>query len=421
MKIAWLGPVGAGGGVSGMGALLLEGVLQQGIDVDYYYSFEEVPEQLRQYDNLSLISTPRQWEWYRWYSSAPFTAFLSSTVARTRAYDRLCDLLLQHHSTAPYDLIFQLSQTELFKIGQNLQQLPPVVIYPCVHAAGELRWHRRESAYALQSESFLKHYLVRAFLTYRSWIQKCELRKPTLIIGMSQRFNDSIASDYNISPDRQAVLYHPIPSRDEAATQAADEAANKREVIKLLFVARISVRKGLQYITELSHRLDDLAGQVNIDVIGGFTQWSDYCGHLKELNPKIARYLGGFNHLEISAAYDGGDILLVPSLYEPGGIVVGEALSHGVCVVASDAVGSAEVLDGDCHRSFPAGDMDKFERQVRQLIEDLKTRGLELRQQARLQAKKHFAPDKIAKDIVLLFEKVASGYSKDDREKVNVT
>ena len=406
LRIAWLGPVGEGGGVPGMGAMLLDGVLRQGVAVDYYCSFEEVPDSLRQYDNLTLVSTPRHWSWNRWYSKAAFTAFLSATVARTRAYNRLCSLLLERHAKNPYDCIFQLSQTELFKLGQNRHRLPPIVIYPCVHAAGELYWHRQESAYALQSESTWMHYIVRAFLTYRVGIQKHEMHKPALVIGMSQRFNRLVAADYGISPEHQAVLYHPIPPLDEATARTADEATNSRTTIKLLFVARISVRKGLQYIVELSKRLDDLAGQVQIEIIGGHTQWSDYRGHLNDLNPQIARYLGGLKHQDILAAFNNADILLLPSLYEPGGIVVGEALSCGVCVVTSDAVGSAEVLDSDCHREFPAGDMDEFERQVRQMIEDIKIRRQELRQCAREQSKKHFTPDKIAKDLVRFLEQI---------------
>lgn len=416
MRIAWIGGIDVGGGVSGMSEVLLEGLLRHGIQVDCYYSFGNVPERLREIQNLTVIHIAPEWEWGRWYSRG-VGAFLSSSLARMQAHNRLCDLLIENHARQPYDCIFQFSQTELFKLGQNLDKLPPIVIFPCVHAAGELRWHRRESAYALKSENFAIHYLVRAFLTYRSWVQKRQAHKPALIIGMSQRFNDLIAVDYSISPERQAVIHNPIHPQESTAVQIADEAANQRSVIKLLFISRISVRKGLEYIVELSQRLDDLAGEVQIDVIGGWTLWSNYCKHLEELNPNIARYLGGMSHADTMATYDTADILLAPSLYEPGGIVVGEALSKGVCVVASDAVGSAEVIDGDCHRPFPAGDMDEFERQVRQLIADLKTRRQELRQSAREQAQKNFAPDKIVRDLVVLLGQVASSQDKEVLKK----
>jgi glycosyltransferase involved in cell wall biosynthesis len=404
MKIAWIGS-----GVSGLGTFLLEGLLRQGLQVDYYCSLEDIPEKLKNTDDLTFVTTPRQWEWDKWYSRNSFLAFLSGTVSRTKAYNRLCDKLIENHAKAPYDCVFQFSQTELFKLAKNLDKLPPIVIYPCSHAAGELYWHRRESIYALQSENFLVHYITRIYYTYRVWVQKRQADKPALIIGPSWRFNKLMAADYNILPERQAVIYHPTKMQDQATARSVDEASAHRTMTNLLFISRISFRKGLEYIVELSHRLDNLSGQIQIDVIGGYTQWSDYRGHLKELNPNTARYRGELPHPEMMATYDSADILLVPSLYEPGPIVVSEALSRGLCIIASDAVGAGEIVEGDCFRSFQSENMDEFERQVRQLIVDLNTtRRQELRQSAREQARKHFEPDKIAQDMLLLFEKVSS-------------
>ena len=405
LRVAWFGEVGDGANV-GMVSLLLDGILRQGCQVDYYCMVEHVPEWLLQHDNLTVISTLPEWSWDRWYSRAPFAAFASGLFARTKAYSRACDKVIDRHAADPYDCIFQFSQTELFKLGQNLDKLPPIIIHPCTHAAGELHWHRRESAYALQSEKWWMHYITRLFLAYRAWVQKRELRKPTLIVGPSHRFNVLVAADYDVSPARQRVLYHPAPAPSRETIQAGDAAAANREVTKLLMVSRISVRKGVQYIVELSHRLDDLAGQIQLDVAGDRTQWSDYLTHMKELNPRTACYRGQLGYKDVLAAYESADILLVPSVYEPGPIVTSEALARGVCVVTSDAVGAGEIITGDCHRSFPSGDVDQFEHQVRQLIADVKTRRLELRQAARAQYQQHFTPEKIAQDLVRILQEV---------------
>jgi glycosyltransferase involved in cell wall biosynthesis len=114
------------------------------------------------------------------------------------------------------------------------------------------------------------------------------------------------------------------------------------------------------------------------------------------------------NRTEIAEAYSNADALLIPSLYEPGGIVVGEALSYGLCVVASDAIGSAEVLEGDIIREFSSGDMDGFEREVRQLISDFKVDRQGLRSMARLQCEKHFTPRNIAETLISYLQE-ASG------------
>jgi glycosyltransferase involved in cell wall biosynthesis len=408
-RIAWLGPSGDSGGVPSLGTNLLAGLLRKGVQVDYYTSTEkEISDRLREFPNLNIIAVSPQWEWGKWYSRNAFSSFLSSNVARMRAYNRLSDLVISNHLQKKYDCIFQLSQTELFKLGKNLHQLPPVIVYPCVHAAGELYWHGQESAYALEVESSWMHYITRMILSYRAWVQKREVRKPNLIIGMSQRFNSLTQADYGIQPSRQAILYNPIPAQSAESVSIADELAIQRTVIKLLFVARISVRKGVQHLIDLSHRLDDLSGQIEIDVIGDRSQWSNYLPHLDKLNPNIARYLGGMQQAQLNLAYQNADAILLPSLYEPGGIVIGEALSHGLCIVVSDAIGSAEVIEGDCHRHFPAGDMDRFEQEVRKLVNDLKTNRQPLREAARQQCTKHFAPDKIAQDGLALIQSVVA-------------
>ena len=412
MRIAWIGGVSNGGGVGGIGALTLHSVLQSGIQVDYYRSTDPIPDYLLEHPKLSVVATPSWWDWGKWYSSKPFTAFISGTFARTQAYNELCLKVIENHAKEPYDSVFQFSQTELFRLGKNLDKLPPIVVYPCVHAGGEYYWHGQESQYALQVESYFKHYLTRCFLGYRTWLQPRELKKTTLVIGMSRRFNDLIAKDYKIEPTRQRVLYHPIRSQDEEVIQKSDLAAKERRIVKLLFVSRMSVRKGLQYIVELSHRLDDLAGQVEINLIGGSTQWSDYSGHLKDLNPKTAKYIKSMNRTELAEAYNHADALLIPSVYEPGGIVVGEAISHGLCVVASDAIGSAEVLEGNIIREFPAGDMDRFEQEVRKLVADLNVDRQSLRSEARDQCEKHFSPDDVAKTLIEYLQEASEGNSR---------
>jgi glycosyltransferase involved in cell wall biosynthesis len=411
MRIAWLGSARDGGGVPGMGGMLLEGLLNRGAQVDMFTteSDQEIAHSLRGHKNLNIVRTDPRWSWGRWYSRKAFLAFMSSTIARARAYGRLCDLLIARNSQVPYDCIFQLSQTELFKLGRRHKELPPIVVYPCVHAAGELRWHRRESAYARQSESMFMHYVSRIFLIYRSAVQKRELRKPALILGMSHRFNELLSQDYGIDPRRQAVLYHPIrtATNDTLPTQ---ERADSREgrPIRILYVARISVRKGVEQIIELSHRLDDLHGQIQIDVIGDRTQWSNYLQHLKNLNPRTSRYLGALSHDATMSAYGDADLLLLPSMYEPGGLVVGEALSQGVCIVVSDEVGSAEPIEGDCCRKFPAGNVAEFERQTRALIQDVRGRPDELRAHAHAQAVESFAPGKIADQLFGILADVAT-------------
>lgn len=340
--------------------MLVNGVLDAGEDLTLF-SYDP-PEVLKELfpprPNFSLVHEQLHWEWNRWYSRHGLMTFVSSALARAASYKRLVRRLVDEHRLNPFDVILQFSQTEIFSLAKHLHKLSPVVLFPCVHAAGELRWHRKESKYALQSESWWRHRIVRSNLWHRSRIQRNALLRVYGQIGMSKRFNELMRQDYGVRAERQAVVYQPISAKPPLAVSSSER-------IKLVFVGRISVRKGIEQIVELSYRLNDLAKDVEMVVLGGPSFWSDYSKHLQKLNPALASYEGSKPHEQVIATLASSDLLLVPSMYEPGGIVVAEALSQGCRVVASNEVGSAEPLRDDICYRFRAGDMNEFERAVR--------------------------------------------------------
>jgi glycosyltransferase involved in cell wall biosynthesis len=403
MRIAWLGPLANDGGVPAMGRLLMLGLLNQGVEIDY---FSDKPDDkvigfLGDHPLLTTKQIPSWWQWGQWYSRHPFLAFISSTIARTQTHRETCNMIVKRNSDRHYDCIFQFSQFELFGLSKHFAELPPVIVYPCVHTAGELKWHRKESAYALRSESKLTHYITRFILKYRTRIQRREAHKPALIVGMSKRFNELITKDYNLRSKKMSVLYHPIDIQPLAPI-----APIEGRKVKLIFAGRISVRKGIEMLVELSKRLDDLKDEIEIEVIGGYTQWSDYRKNLDDLNPATAKYVGEMSNAQLMEAFSQADLLIVPSHYEPGGIVVGEATGRGMCVVATDEVGSAEPLEGPFIRKFKAGSMNEFEKYTREMIEQLKTNQDSLREAARAAAETQFQPDKIAGDLHKILKEV---------------
>ncbi len=56
------------------------------------------------------------------------------------------------------------------------------------------------------------------------------------------------------------------------------------------------------------------------------------------------RFPGFFNQSELPALYDLADVFVLPSCYEPWGLVVNEAMCAGTPVIVADAVGSARDL-----------------------------------------------------------------------------
>jgi glycosyltransferase involved in cell wall biosynthesis len=189
----------------------------------------------------------------------------------------------------------------------------------------------------------------------------------------------------------------------------AARAEGQRTPRTLLFISRISSRKGVREIVELSHRLDDLSGSVRLLVIGGYTQWSDYRAHLSGLNPRVADYLGVVASEDMPALMHSAAMLLVPSRYEPGSIVTGEALACGLPVVLSDEVGPAEVVAGPHVRVHRAGDVDSLETAVRSLLDAVENDEPSLRVAARANAEQRFAVRAAIAQLIEMISALGAG------------
>jgi glycosyltransferase involved in cell wall biosynthesis len=314
------------------------------------------------------------------------------------------DVLERRHAERPYDLIYQYSQIELGAL-RRLQALAPVVLHPQVHAMGELRWTRREADLARRCEPLPRRGAVVSMLALRSLAQHRDIRLARGVITASRYFAEDLARDYGVPRERFKVVPNPIDLR---RFHPRDSVPAERP-LTALFVTRLSVRKGVEMIVKLSHRLADLKDDLRLVVVGDKTLWSDYRPLLRDLNPAVATYHGP-GEREVPRLYREADLVLQPSHYEPFALTVAEALASGCPVVVSNAVGAAEQVDPRCCRVFPRGHMDAFEAEVRELVGDLLGgAGDELRAVARSEAERRFDPLAVGGRLAGALESLAAG------------
>jgi glycosyltransferase involved in cell wall biosynthesis/predicted O-methyltransferase YrrM len=352
---------------------LLTALAAAGVEVDCFLTThrESVPRGLRANPLLEFVCTPSPWRYDRWYSRTDATKFATGLAARAIAQLGVGRAIRDAHTARQYDLLYQFSHSELTALRPHLHALPPVILHPEVHAYGELRWHRRERSLALRGETRRRYAMAYAALAVRSELQQRDMRLATGILAPSLRFAQLLAEDYGLDPLRIQVVPNPI----DLDRFRPSEQPRLDGPIRLLFVSRLSVRKGVEMVVGLSHRLADLAGRVTIQVIGDHALWSDYRKLLDDLHGPVARYLGPLPGRDLPRAYQMADGLLQPSHYEPFALTVGEALASGLPVITSDEVGASEAVTEECCERFPAGNLDAFEASVRRLVGRLETGG----------------------------------------------
>jgi glycosyltransferase involved in cell wall biosynthesis len=374
------------------------------VHVDCYFGqlSDAVPSRVADHANIRVFAQPLAWHPSRWYSRSPLSRFITGQTARIRAQRLLLARLEAEHERRPYDVLYQFSQIELFGL-RALARRVPLVLHPEVHARGELRWHRRERSLIRKYEPRGHHAIVRSMLTARSAMQQRDIRLARGVVAPSNAFARDLCSDYGIEPARLAVIPNPIDLR-----RYRPRDRNGATPLTALFVSRIAVRKGVEMIVELSHRLADLAGEFRLFVVGGQGAWSDYRPVLRGLNPETAEYLGRVDAGGLPGLYASSDLLIQPSHYEPFALTVGEALASGRPVVVSDRVGAAEGVDSACCIRVPDGDAAALERGVRAMAARLRVDAPSITDAARSEAERLFSADVIGTQIAEFLRRTAA-------------
>lgn len=97
---------------------------------------------------------------------------------------------------------------------------------------------------------------------------------------------------------------------------------------------------------------------------------------LERLANDRVRFLGFINQTELPKIYAMSDLLVVPSINEPWGLVINEAMACSLPVIASDRTGAAAdlVRDGENGFVFRAGDREQLAAQLDLLAGDSELR-----------------------------------------------
>lgn len=128
---------------------------------------------------------------------------------------------------------------------------------------------------------------------------------------------------------------------------------------RLLFAGRLEYEKGLQDLLAALPRLRRRFAGTTVTVAGEGTQqqWLSDVARTHRILRSV-RFVGRLDHAELVAALHDCDALVLPSRYEPFGIVALEAVSAGTPLVASTAGGLGEIVtDGVTGMAFAPADV----------------------------------------------------------------
>jgi glycogen(starch) synthase len=196
------------------------------------------------------------------------------------------------------------------------------------------------------------------------------------VITCSAAMRAEVAHLFEVDPTGITVLHNGIEPR-RWRVQAAEVAAARAKYSPhgdplLLFFGRLEWEKGVQDLLAALPRIRRAHRGTRLVVAGE----GSHAGWLVEQarKHKVRRAVDFVGHLSdraLTAVLSAADAVVLPSKYEPFGIVALEAAAAGTPLVASTAGGLGEVVrDGDTGLSFTPGDVDALGSAVRSVLSD---------------------------------------------------
>jgi phosphatidylinositol alpha-mannosyltransferase len=224
-------------------------------------------------------------------------------------------------------------------------------------------------------------------------------RRLSARIAVSEAAETFVASRF---PDDGLRL---IPNGVDTRLFARAEPARLPEGRRILFVNRLEPRKGFRVMVEAFHRLTSTHPNLVL-VVAGDGPERDAIRHLPYAVREQVIMLGNVPHDRLPSLHAASEVFCAPATgRESFGIVLVEALSSGLPVVASDIPGYREVVrDGVTALLTPPGDPGAVADAIALVLtdEDLSKRLSD----AGREAARHYSWDAVVGDIEAVYRAV---------------
>lgn len=179
-------------------------------------------------------------------------------------------------------------------------------------------------------------------------------------------------------PTRKIVLMPYAVDGRLFGTATSQDASNARVRLRIrddqpivLFSAKLIARKRPHDVLEALARLQHQAGPQPTLVMAGDGDLADAVrASVADLGLRDVRLPGFQTQTELAGLYRAAEIMVLPSEWEPWGLVVNEAMNGGCAIVASDRVGAAADLVRDNGIVYPVGDAGALADALRRILGD---------------------------------------------------
>lgn len=186
------------------------------------------------------------------------------------------------------------------------------------------------------------------------------------------------AIGYGTPPERAFIATHTVDLAH--FSRVADEARDRRNELRaslgmlgvtFIYVGRLWGGKGIEYLIDAFNKLQASSAElVSLVLVGDGTAEAALRERVGALNATNVRFLGFRHKEELPEILVAADVFVFPTLGDPYGIAVDEAMACGLPVISTTAAGEirARVIEGKTGILVQPADVDELLEAMRRML-----------------------------------------------------
>lgn len=226
---------------------------------------------------------------------------------------------------------------------------------------------REKKARLPNAQSWIRKSYQKFYSTWNASLEAWLFARTKSFVAISQSVANDLIRLGGVPADAIQVIRHAADAKAGTLVEAASDEAITAQI---LFVGALE-RKGIDKALRILALVKDLSWDFQVVGDGDLNHWRKYSAELG-LSQRVH-----FHGAQPSKSFfEIADIFLFPSLYEPFGLVITEAISNGLAVLGSSECGAIELWPdrpSELNLSSSAEDQE-WAIALRKLVQDLSFR-----------------------------------------------
>jgi glycosyltransferase involved in cell wall biosynthesis len=198
--------------------------------------------------------------------------------------------------------------------------------------------------------------------------------RASAIVVVSRFEKELLLSNFGLNSE---VIYHGI---DLSTIQIFDKKQAKKEIgcketdFVVLFVGKLIPNKDPLTLVESIKNIASSREDFKLIIVGTGELEEKIRRKVEKMNIEYnVKFFGYITKNYLNKCYSAADLFILPSINEPFGIVLLEAMAFGCPIIASNSGACPEVID-DCGLLFKQGDYKDLEQKILKVINNTKLR-----------------------------------------------